>query len=323
MPTTSWSSLLIALSMLALPVVAAAQPGTASGTLTIDGTTTTLSHAVRITKPNVFDDQSLDFIVVLSNQPLTVPQASDDAQLLSRAQSGLVTMAMRYDGRKGRGEKLFNATLRFKGEAEPVLLPDLFFKNTWKAGAGTLAMEKREFSGHTYEASVEFTVPVPKETTDAAATAPKTGAALPPPSKTDADRRAASALLIETLQEGDETRALEIVKLGIDPNAQDPEDEDRGDQLGRAHVPAARRQGTRLAQGGSDARAHSRHDSPQRSDGGVSRRRAASQGRRSEIVAPSCSSTVSRIRTGRSSRTSRSAKSARTSANRTASSGSH
>jgi hypothetical protein len=222
MPTTSWSSLLIALSMLALPVVAAAQPGTASGTLTIDGTTTTLSHAVRITKPNVFDDQSLDFIVVLSNQPLTVPQASDDALLLSRAQSGLVTMAMRYDGRKGRGEKLFNATLRFKGEAEPVLLPDLFFKNTWKAGAGTLAMEKREFSGHTYEASVEFTVPVPKETTDAAAAAPKTGGALPPPSKTDADRRAASALLIETLQEGDETRALEIVKLGIDPNAQDP-----------------------------------------------------------------------------------------------------
>ena len=222
MPTTSWSSLLIALSMLALPVVASAQPGTASGTLTIDGTTTTLSHAVRITKPNVFDDQSLDFIVVVSNQPLTVPQASDDALLLSRTQSGLVTMAIRYDGRKGRGEKLFNATLRFKGGAEPVLLPDLFFKNTWKAGAGTLAMEKREFSGHTYEASVEFTVPVPIETTEAAATAPKTGGALPPPSKTEADRKAASALLIETLQEGDETRALEIVKLGIDPNAQDP-----------------------------------------------------------------------------------------------------
>ena len=215
------TSLLIAVSVLALPVVAAAQPGTASGTLTIDGTATTLSHAVRITKPNVFDDQSLDFIVVLSNQPLTVPQASDDALLLSRAASGLVTMAVRYDGRRGRGEKLFNVTLRFKGESDPVLLPDLFFKNSWKAGAGALAMEKREFTGHTYEANVEFTVPVPKETTEAVAAAPKTGAALPPPSKTEADRKAASALLIETLQEGDETRALEIVKLGIDPNAQD------------------------------------------------------------------------------------------------------
>ena len=215
------TSLLIVSSVLALPLVASAQPGSASGTLTIDGTTAQLNHAVRITKPNVFDDQSLDFIVVLSNQPLTVPQASDDALLLSRAQTGLVTMAMRYDGRKGRGEKLFNATLRFKGEAEPVLLPDLFFKNTFKAGAGTLAMEKRDFTGHSYEAKVEFTVPVPKETTEAAAAAPRPGAALPPPSKTDADRKAASALLIETLQEGDETRALEIVRLGIDPNVQD------------------------------------------------------------------------------------------------------
>lgn len=216
-----FTRLIVLSSMLALPIPAAAQPGTASGTLTIDGTATTLSHAVRITKPNVFDDQSSDHVVVLSNQPLTIAQAADDAQLQSRTQTGLVTMAMRYDGRRGRGEKLFNATLRFKGAAEPVLLPDLFFKNSFKAGAGTLAMDKREFTGHTYEATVEFTVPMPKETTDAAAATPKTGAALPPPSKTDADRRAASALLIETLQEGDETRALEIVKLGIDPNAQD------------------------------------------------------------------------------------------------------
>ena len=52
------TSLLIAWSVLALPLVAAAQPGTASGTLTIDGTATTLGHAVRITKPNVFDEQS-------------------------------------------------------------------------------------------------------------------------------------------------------------------------------------------------------------------------------------------------------------------------
>lgn len=216
------TSLLIAWSVLAVPLVAAAQPGTASGSLTVDGTTTTLNHAVRITKPNVFDDQSQDFLVVLSNQPLTIPQASDDALLMSRAPTGLVTMVMRYDGRKGRGEKLFNVTLRFKGEAEPVLLPDLFFKNTFKAGAGTLAMDKREFTGHTYEANVEFTVPVPKETTDAAAaTAPKTGGALPPPSKTDADRKKASELLIETLQEGDETRALEVVRLGIDPNLKD------------------------------------------------------------------------------------------------------
>jgi len=214
------TSLLIAWSVLALPLDAAAQPGTASGTLIIDGTATPLGHAVRITKPNVFDEQGLDPIVVLSNQPLSAAQASDDALLQSRAQTGLVTMALRYDGRKGR-DKLFNATLRYKGAAEPVLLPDLFFKNTFAKGVGTIALEKREFTGHTYEATAEFTVPVPKETTEASSAATPAGAGLPAPSKTDADRKKASELLIATLQEGDETRALEVVKLGIDPNLRD------------------------------------------------------------------------------------------------------
>jgi hypothetical protein len=203
-----------------LPHLVAGQAGTVSGTVTIDGVSTTFTHVVRITKPNVFDEQSPDPIVVLSNQPLTVAQAADDDALQARAQSaGLVTLAARYDGRKGR-EKLFNVTLRFKGSPEPVLLPDLFFKHTMKAGAGTLVMDQRDFNGRTFAAAVEFTVPVPKETTEAPA-APR-AAGLPPPSKTDADRRAASILLIETLQEGDETRALEIVKLGIDPNVRDP-----------------------------------------------------------------------------------------------------
>jgi hypothetical protein len=211
----------VAAALLWSPRPASAQAGTASGTITIDGAVTRIVHAVRITRPNVFDEQSTDPIVVLSSAPLTPAQAADDAALQARAQSeGLVTMALRYDGRKGR-DRLFNVTLRFKGATDPVLLPDLFFKNTFKAGAGTLTLDKREFTGHTYEAAVEFTVPVPKETTEAAPVAAGKAAGLPPPSKTDADRKAAAALLIETLQEGDETRALEIVKLGIDPNVRD------------------------------------------------------------------------------------------------------
>jgi hypothetical protein len=47
-------------------------------------------------------------------------------------------------------------------------------------------------------------------------------AGLPGPSKTDADRQKASQLLIEAIQEGDESRAMAIVPLGIDPNARDP-----------------------------------------------------------------------------------------------------
>jgi hypothetical protein len=61
---------------------------------------------------------------------------------------------------------------------------------------------------------------MPAEPTEDAAAA--TTRALPPPSKSDADRQKASQLLIEALQEGDEARALAIVPLGIDPNARDP-----------------------------------------------------------------------------------------------------
>jgi hypothetical protein len=206
---------------LCLPRLAAAQ-GTASGSVTIDGTPTRLTHAVRTTRPNVFDGETPDPVIVLSNQPLTTAEASDDALLLSRAQSaGLVTLAVRYDGRKGR-EKLFNVAIRYKGANDAVLLPDVWFKDSLKAGAGMIALAKQDFSGHTYEANVEYSVPVPKETTEvAAAKTPAGGPKLPPPSKTDADRKAAAALLIETLKEGDETKALEVVRLGIDPNVRD------------------------------------------------------------------------------------------------------
>jgi hypothetical protein len=47
------------------------------------------------------------------------------------------------------------------------------------------------------------------------------GPPLPPPSKSDVDRKAATALLIQALQEGDERRSLDIVALGVDPNGRD------------------------------------------------------------------------------------------------------
>lgn len=113
---------------------------------------------------------------------------------------------------------MFNVALNHKGLSETALLPDVWFKSTFKGGTGTLKLEAREFSGRTYAADLEFSVPMPVETT--AADAPKT-AGLPPPSKSDTDRARATALLIEALQDGDESRSLEIIKLGIDPNGRD------------------------------------------------------------------------------------------------------
>jgi hypothetical protein len=208
----------------ALTVVTAAQPPkeTATGTITIDGAAVPLTHAIRITRPNAFNDFFSDTVVVLSNRVLTEKEASDDAGLLARAQRGeVVTVAVRFDGRPKRGQ-LFNVGLNHKGLAETALLPDVWFKYTFKGGAGTLKLEPREFSGRKYAADVQFAVTMPAQTTDAGdAAGVAAGAGLPPPSKTDADRRKASALLIEALQEGDEARAIAIVELGVDPNVRD------------------------------------------------------------------------------------------------------
>jgi hypothetical protein len=198
---------------------AAIEPGKAQGSITVDGVTTTLSQAIRTTRPNVFNDFFSDSVIVLSNVPVTPEEAASDATLFERSQrEGLVTVAIRFDGRPKRGQ-LFHIAINHRGLHETALLPDVWFKHTFKAGAGTLKMEPREFSGRTYAVDVEFAVVMPVETTAADSSAPDSP--LPPPSKTAADRAKATALLIEALQEGDEARSLAIIKLGIDPNARD------------------------------------------------------------------------------------------------------
>ena len=193
---------------------------TGSGSLTIDGAPTELSHAIKTTRKNPFNDFFSDPVVILSNQPISEADAADDAALLARAQKDDVVMiAVRFDGRPRRGQ-LFNVGIAHKGLDETVLLPDVWFKYTIKAGAGTLTLPAREMAGHNYAADVKFSMPMPAEVTDeekAAATL-----ALPGPSKTDADRQRASQLLVDALQEGDEARALNIVSLGIDPDFEDP-----------------------------------------------------------------------------------------------------
>jgi hypothetical protein len=205
---------------LAAGAAGAPEPGKASGAITIDGVTTTMSHAVRVSKTNVFDALATDPVIVVSNVPLTTAEAGDETGLLARAQRGeIVTMAFRYDGRRGRGQ-LFNVTLAHRGLDELALLPDVLFTHSFKAGAGTARIDAPSFRGYSYKGSVEFAVVMPVETTDAAPVVSPLGP-LPFPSKTDADRRAASALLIQALQEGDEARALAIVALGVDPDARD------------------------------------------------------------------------------------------------------
>jgi hypothetical protein len=208
----------IVLAVLCGAGTADAQRGTASGTLTIDGRTFEITHAIRTSRRNVFNDFFSDHVVILSNVEVSAEEAAADAALVARARKGeLVTVAVRYDGRPRRGQ-LFNIAINHRDLSDTALLADVWFKHTFQGGKGTLSMDRREFSGHMYAVDVSFSVPMPEETSHAA---PAAGASLPPPSKTDGDRAKASALLIEALQEGDEQRSLDIIKLGIDPNARD------------------------------------------------------------------------------------------------------
>lgn len=214
-----WSWIVAACVMVAGPA-AAGEPGQARGTLTIDGAATPLTHAVRTTRPNTFNDFFADTVVVLSNQPLTPEDAAAERTLASRAARGeIATVALRFDGRPKRGQ-LFNVAINHQGLDETVLLPDVWFTYTFKGGDGTLALARREFAGRAYAIDASFTVAMPPETTAATDASPP-GAGLPPPSVTPADRERASALLIEALQEGDEQRSLAIIALGIDPDFRD------------------------------------------------------------------------------------------------------
>ena len=205
---------------LVLSLAVTQQPdSTGSGSLTIDGTTIELTHAIKTTRKSPFNDFFSDPVVVLSDKPISEEEAASDAALLARAQKGdAVILTVRFDGRPKRGQ-LFNVGIAHKGLQETVLLPDVWFKYTFKTGAGTLVLPPREMSGHTYATNVKFTIPMPAEPTEEEKTAATM--ALPGPSKTDADRQRASQLLVDALQEGDEARALAIVPLGIDPNFKD------------------------------------------------------------------------------------------------------
>lgn len=190
-----------------------------AGSVTVNGTTTQLTHVIKTERKNPFNNFFSDPVIILSNKPITEAEAADDAALLKRAQSGdLVTLQVRFDGRPKRGQ-LFNIGINHQGLTETALLPDVWAKYTFKAGEGKVTLPEHELAGRKYAANAEFKVPMPAEPTEAAAGA--TTRELPPPSKTDADRAKASQLLIEAVQEGDEARALAIIPLGIDPNAKD------------------------------------------------------------------------------------------------------
>src|SRR5262245_42227312 len=204
----------------------AVEAGKASGTATIDGIAAPLAFAVETRKENLFDETKRDTVVVLSDKPLGTTKPDDEVGLSLRARRGeLLVFALRVDG-----NKLVNVTVSHQGLNGLVILPGSWFEYTSaKAGVGTLKLVKRDYEGHSYAIVATFAaVPYVAARQTAAAVSAATSDVKPtstPPmltrARTSDNDRTQETALIQALMQRDERRALEIIKLGIDPNARD------------------------------------------------------------------------------------------------------
>jgi hypothetical protein len=205
----------------------AAEPGKAVGSFSFDSTTVPLAYAVETKVEGLFDSSKQDTLVVLTDKPLGSTAPGDDVDLSMRARKGeIAALMLRIDG-----AKLVNVSVFHKGLAGKILLPGAWFDyKAAKPATGTLKLAPREFDGKKYGANVEFAATAAAKPGTAAPPAPAAAAkpapAVPAPAPVkaapaEAPKPPPPAVLVKLLMEKDQAGALEVVKLGVDPNGQD------------------------------------------------------------------------------------------------------
>jgi hypothetical protein len=207
----------------------AVEAGKASGTFTLDASSSTLAYASCYEGEDLYDSSRKNTFVVLTDAALGDTSASDDWTLAQRAKSGdLVVLTVRLDG-----AKLVNVRVNHKGVDGTIVLPGQWFtyrpaKAAAGLAAGSLTLAKRDFDGHAYSCSVEFVAaaaaaPAAEAAPEAAAPEPAEQPAAQPPATTSSiDPKSMTALLVSAMMQKDEEQALKLVKLGADPNGKDP-----------------------------------------------------------------------------------------------------
>jgi len=161
----------------------------------------------------------------LTDKALGATRPDDEVELSLRARRGeLLVLALRIDG-----DQLVNVTVSHKGLNGLVILPGAWFQFSSSKSGGTLLLAKRDYQGHSYAvdaafAAAPYVVPRPNpapapSSTDVKPTPAPAPAA--PATTSTVDRKQATTLLVQALMQRDEHRALEIIKLGVDPNGRD------------------------------------------------------------------------------------------------------
>ncbi len=215
----------VALVASAGSVLRAAEPGKAVGTFAYDSTVVTLAHATEKSVEGLFDSSKKDLLVALTDKPLGATAVDDDVDLSLRARKGdIAALLLRIDG-----GKLVNVSVFHRGLAGKVTLPGAWFDyKAAKPGTGALKLAARDFDGRKYATSVEFAAlpaaapkPAPAAAPAPASALKPAAAPLPPATSSNIDQKSANALMVQAMMEKDERRALEVLKLGADPNGRD------------------------------------------------------------------------------------------------------
>ncbi|MGE3276690.1 MAG: hypothetical protein AB7O67_16375 [Vicinamibacterales bacterium] len=210
----------ILIVVLCTAAAAAAQTGRASGTVSVDGKAVALTSAIETTAENLFDSTKQDQLVVLSDRPLG-ETAPDDIDLSMRARDGeLTALMLRYDG-----PTLVNVSVFHNGLSGKVLLPGAWFQAVpLKKGAGSVKLASRAFDDRRYAVDARFTAAPYRPAAPVPESAPEPAPApdvLAPATTSFIDKGAATKMAIDAMMAKDEHQAVELIKLGVDPNGKD------------------------------------------------------------------------------------------------------
>jgi hypothetical protein len=147
--------------LLALSSVYASEPGTASGTMTVNGKSTQLKYAISRAKENPFDKKKKDVVVLISDVPVSADNFKDDFAMMRFSDSAKMTGVMveiTDDKNVISGTMYSPLFTKFGGSFSATGMHNL--TTTTFAGldvAGTLSMAKQdEFAGSKYIYNATF-----------------------------------------------------------------------------------------------------------------------------------------------------------------------
>ena len=218
----------VALPLLLTSSLLAAEPGRASGTITIDNRVTALVFAYSHAEEDLYDSSKQDTDVVLLERDTEATVVLSDWELEQAAKNGVVSLVLRLDG-----AKILNARLNAPGLDGTSVLPGQWFTYhpaSVAAGqtAGMVILAAHDANGHSVAASVEFIAtavsppPEPAEEEPAVEPEPEIPPAkLPPATTSMIEPDSLTPLMVRAMMEKNEDEVIKLLKLGANPNARD------------------------------------------------------------------------------------------------------